>query len=99
MHLNWLSVAVVDPNQKQLGNESAQPITEESQGRDLEARNEADAMEECYSLAFASMALLSLPSYTIQNHQPRGSSTHSEVYPSTSIITQENAPQTCHGVV
>jgi hypothetical protein len=39
--------------------------------------------------------ILSLPSYSTQDHLPSGGTTHNELGPPTSVISQENLPQTC----
>ena len=42
--------------------------------------------------------LLSLVSYSTQDHLPRDSTAHSEMGPPTSLINQENVPQACSQV-
>ena len=61
------------------------------QGRNLEVGIKAEAMEECCLLA-CSLGFLSLSFYTIQDHQSRASTTHSDLGPPTST------KRMCHGL-
>ena len=65
----------------------------ESQGKNLEAETDVESMEECYLKLFPH-SFLSLLSYTILDHKPRGDSIHSGLNPTTSIINQKNALKT-----
>lgn len=60
----------------------------ESQGKNLETETDVESMEECYLRLFPH-SFLSLLSYTILDHKPRGDSTHSVLDPTTSIINQK----------
>lgn len=62
-----------------------------AQGRNLDVGSEACATEETvYWLA--PHALLSLLSFTVQSHLPRGDCTHSGLGPPTTIIKNPHAP-------
>lgn len=64
----------------------------ESQGKNLETETDVESMEECYSRLFPH-SFLSLLSYTILDHKPRGDSIHSVLDPTTSIINQKKCPK------
>lgn len=59
-------------------------------GENLEAGTDAETMKEHCLLACSSLL-----SYILQDHLPRGGPTHSGLGLSTSIINQENVPQSC----
>jgi hypothetical protein len=65
------------------------------QVRNLEAEADTEAMEECCCFLVAPHALISLPSYRTQDHQPRSSISHSGLGPPTSMTKEENALQAC----
>lgn len=65
----------------------------ESRDRNLKAGTEAEIMQE-YCLLVCSSCKLSPLFYIIQDHQPRGGPAHSRRNPLSSIIDQENVPQT-----
>lgn len=66
-------------------------IMKEVQYQESGGRTWIEIMEEC-CLVFPH-GLLGLLSFTPQDHLLRGSITHNVLYPSTSISSQENAPQ------
>lgn len=59
-----------------------------TQGRDMEARTQVEAMSECAAYWLASLSLLSLLSYNTQDHP--GSTIHGYLGLLTLIINQEN---------
>lgn len=59
------------------------------------AGTEAKAMEEAWSPFLALQCLLSLLSYSTQDHLTRSGTTHHRLGPLTSLINKENAPQVC----
>lgn len=63
-----------------------------SQGRNLEAK--IKAMEE-HGLLACSLPLAQPTSSILQDHMPKDGNTHNDLATPTSIIKQENAPQTC----
>lgn len=65
-----------------------------TQGRNLEARTEAENMRQCCSLT-CHHGLLSQLSYTIQDHLSRGGNNHNGLDPPVSVINEENDPQGC----
>lgn len=68
----------------------------EVQGRKLEKGIEAEVMEECCLLAWSSVAWSScFLILLLQDHLPRGGTTHSRLGPLTSIVSQENALMAC----
>ena len=65
-----------------------------TQGKNLEAGTEAENIRKCYSLT-CHHGLLSLLSYTTQDHLSRGATNHSGLDPPASTINEENHPQGC----
>ena len=76
----------------QLVSASSRKVRVGAQGRNLEVRTEAEAVERCSSLA-CFHGLLSLLSYTTQDHQPWDGTVPGELGPPTSIINEENVVQ------
>jgi hypothetical protein len=64
-------------------------IRKGSQGRNLQAGTEAEAMEEC---CLPSMVLLSLLSYRAQDYQSKGATTLSELSPPHQSLIKKTAP-------
>lgn len=64
-----------------------------SQGKNPEARTEAEALKECFLLA-RSPSLFSLLSYISQAYLAKSGTTHSELGFLISVINQANVPLT-----
>ncbi|EGV99603.1 hypothetical protein I79_006008 [Cricetulus griseus] len=70
---------------------TSQSTIKGSQGRNLEAGADAEAVEDA-AYRIPPHSFLSLISYSIQDHQPRDGTTHNGQSPSKLIINLENAP-------
>lgn len=76
---------------------SSREFRARTQGRNLEAGTETEAMEKCYLLAsFPWLIYLAFLWHT--GSQARGSTIQSDLVFPISVINQENAPQACPGV-
>ena len=71
-----------------------QLVVEVNQGENLSIGTDEVAMEECY-LVLASNVMFRLFSCSIQDHQPKGATTHIELGLLLSIISQEDVPKAC----